>query len=190
VTAGQATVTGSILGMAWDPASRRVYNTAYVRRHASMYESDGKARPGALFVTTPGAGGLGGSTSFLVDLEDLLPGTSSRTPTGAAGDAGHVPTNAERQLDCIEHKTAAQSADPCYQKGADSNIAPAGQVGVYGMVGQVGIGEIEVDGEREPLRRLALRQEPLPHPDADGRLRADHDDVARRHHRRRQLHQR
>ena len=145
VTAGQATVTGSILGMAWDPASRRIYNTAYVRRHATMYESGGKARPGALFVTTPGAGGLGGSTSFLVDLEELLPGNQFSNVTGAAGDAGHVPTNAERQIECIEHKTAA--ADPCYQKGADSNLAPAGQVGVYGMVGEVGIGEIEVDGD-------------------------------------------
>jgi hypothetical protein len=147
VTAGQATTTGSILGMAWDPATRRVFNTAYVRRHAAMFELGGTARPGALFVTTPGASGLGGATEFLVDLETLMGGDQFSNAAGTAGDAGHVPTNAERQLECIEHKTAAQSSDPCYQKGADSNIAPAGQVGVYGMVGQVGIGDIEVDDD-------------------------------------------
>jgi hypothetical protein len=145
VTAAQATTTGTILGMAWDPNSGRVYNTAYVRRHAEMYEADGRARPGALFVTTPSASGVGGSTAFLVDLEDLLPGDqfSNSTP----GQEGFIPLNAARQLECIEHKTAAQSADPCYQKGADSDIAPAGQVGVFEEVGQTGIGEIEVDDE-------------------------------------------
>ena len=142
VTAAQGSLTGSILGMAWDANSGRIYNTAYIRRHAELYEAGGRARPGAVFVTTPAVSGLGGSTSFLVDLEDLLAGDQFSNST--AGQVGFVPTNAARQIDCIEWKT---SGDPCYQKGADSDIAPAGQVGVYEEVGQTGIGEIEVDDQ-------------------------------------------
>ena len=70
--------TGSILGMAWDPSSRRVYHSAYIRRHALMYEVNGQATPGAIFVTVPqgitAAEGVSGTTSFLVDLESLLNG--------------------------------------------------------------------------------------------------------------------
>jgi hypothetical protein len=154
VTAAQGSQTGTILGMAWDANSGRIYNTAYIRRHAELYEMANEsgtvsARPGAVFVTTPGASGLGGSTSFLVDLEELMAGDQFSKVDGVPGDAGFIPTNAERQIDCIEHKTSSQSSDPCYQKGLDSNLkfADFGTVGVHEAVGQTGIGEIEVDDE-------------------------------------------
>jgi hypothetical protein len=156
VTAAQGSLTGTVLGMAWDPNSGRIYNTAYIRRHAELYEKANasgtvSARPGAVFVTIPGASGLGGSTSFLVDLEELLAGDQFSNVNGDPGDVGFIPTNAERQIDCIEHKTSAQSADPCYRRGLDSNLKFAdpdfGTVGVYEAVGQTGIGEIEVDDQ-------------------------------------------
>jgi hypothetical protein len=140
-TAATKSGTGSLLGMAWDAGSGRVFNTAYLRRHADMFEIDGKPVPGALFVTSPNGtrpGDLtGGSTAFLVDLETLL-----------AGDRfsdGSLPTNAQRRLDCIEAISATVGACTVTD-GIDS--MKSGYVGVFEAVGRTGIGDIETDGER------------------------------------------
>jgi uncharacterized repeat protein (TIGR02059 family) len=127
--------TGSILGMAYDPSSRRVFNSAYLRRHAEMYENPiGTPLPGAIFVTTPNgirAGDpTGGSTSFFVDLEALLP--------EAVFSAGDVESNATRRIDCLEFRTST-SGDCTTTTGWD--VAAAHQVG------EVGIGDIETDGQ-------------------------------------------
>ena len=140
--AGTKADTGSILGMAWDPTTRRIYNTAYVRRHADMYESDGSARPGALFVTTPQQDGTGGGTQFLVDLEDLMAGDQFSSSTSA--QPGFIPTNAARQIECMVDATTANGCVD--DDGVDSDKV-AGRVGVYEEVGQTGIGDIEVDDQ-------------------------------------------
>ena len=138
-TAGTKVGTGAILGMTWDPRSRRVLSTAYVRRAAGMYESGGVPRPGAMFITTPAgtkaSEGVGGSTSFLVDLETLLAGDQFSNPTAPAsgvanaGFTGYIPTNAVRGVSL----------------GIDSDVA-AGADGVYEEVGKTGIGDIDTDG--------------------------------------------
>lgn len=140
-TAGESDLTGAILGMAWDPSTRRIFNTAYIRRHAEIYESGGRARPAALFVTTPQSDGTGGSTQFLVDLEDLLAGDQFSNST--SGQVGFVPTNAARQLDRILDGTTDGGSE---NDGVDSDLV-AGRVGVYEEVGQTGIGDIEVDDQ-------------------------------------------
>jgi hypothetical protein len=138
--------TGSLLGMAWDPTTRRVYNAAYVRRHAELYESGGNPIPGALFVTTPGgtrAGDpTGGTTAFVADLEALLPGDQFSN-SNAAGP-GYIPTNAARRLQCIEDQPTAPGCND--DDGVDSDIL-AGSVGVFEEVGSTGIGDIETDGQ-------------------------------------------
>lgn len=138
-TAGESELTGSVLGMAWDPSNRRIYNTAYIRRHAEIYESGGVARPAALFVTTPDQDGLGGSTQFLVDLEGLMAGDQFSNST--SGQLGHVPTNTARKLNRIKDGTTDGGAE---NDGVDSDLV-SGQVGVFEEVGQTGIGDIEVD---------------------------------------------
>lgn len=140
-TAGESDETGAVLGMAWDSNTRRIYNTAYIRRHAEVYESGGKARPGALFVTTPQSDGTGGSTQYLVDLEDLAAGDQFSNST--SGQLGYIPTNATRQLNRILDGTSDGGSE---NDGVDSDLV-SGKVGVYEEVGQTGIGDIEVDDE-------------------------------------------
>jgi hypothetical protein len=75
-TAATKAQTGSILGMAYDPVRRRVFNSAYVRRHAELYQISGVPKPAALFVTAPDGtktgDDTGGSTQFFVDLGLLI----------------------------------------------------------------------------------------------------------------------
>jgi uncharacterized repeat protein (TIGR02059 family) len=134
-TAATKLQTGSILGMAYDPAGGRVYNSAYVRRHAEMYEIGGVPRPGAIFVTTPNGTrsgqGTGGTTEFLVDLETLL--------SGQEFSDGNLPTNAQRRLDCIFYITAT-SGTCTTTTGWDTTVG--------NLVGRVGIGDIETDGKK------------------------------------------
>jgi len=131
-TAATHAQTFAVHGVAWDPRSGRVLASAYVRRSVSLLEIDGTPRPGALFSTTPvgtsAAGGTGGATSLLVDLETLLAGAQFSNPAPAG--PGYVPTNAARGG----------------WTTADSDI-PDGSVGVYEEVGKVGIGDIDVDGD-------------------------------------------
>ncbi len=138
------TDTGSILGTTWDPRSGRIINAAYVRRHASMYEFGGRARPGALFSTVPGgtdaAAGTGGSTSFLVDLETLLPG--DQFSNSSAAGPGYIPNNLERGLAHFVDGTGDGGGDG---EGMDSDLVE-GFDGVYEEVGAAGIGDIETDG--------------------------------------------
>jgi hypothetical protein len=139
--------TGSILGMAWDQSTRRVYHSAYIRRHALMYQvTDGgitRAVPGAIFVSTPNgtsaAPAVGGSTSFLVDLEMLLPGDQFSNSNSAG--PGYVPTNAARKLQFFNNGTADGGAE---NDGVDSDLV-AGQDGVFEEVGRAGIGDIATD---------------------------------------------
>jgi protocatechuate 3,4-dioxygenase beta subunit len=140
--AGTKANTGSILGMAWDPTSRRIYNSAYIRRQAEMYEAGGKPLPGAIFVTNPNgtsaAEGVGGTTSFLVDLETLMDGDqfSNSNPAGP----GFIPTNAARKLQFAIDGTIDGGAD---NDGVDSDLV-SGQVGVHEEVGKASIGDIEI----------------------------------------------
>jgi hypothetical protein len=138
--------TGSILGMAWDPTTRLVYNTAYVRRHAELYEVNGVPRPGALFATTPNGSRsgdpTGGTTIFVADLESLIAGDQFSNSNSAG--PGYIPTNAARRLDCIEDQPTATGCSDDH--GVDSDIV-AGSVGVFEEVGATGIGDIESDGK-------------------------------------------
>jgi len=142
--AGTRAQTGSLLGMAWDPRSRRVIQSAYVRRHAALYESGGIPRPAALFSTTPNgteaAEGTGGSTTFLVDLETLLPGDQFSNSNSAG--PGYIPTNTARGLAYIADGDADGGIDG---DGMDSDQVE-GYDGVYEEVGAAGIGDIDTDG--------------------------------------------
>ncbi len=141
--AAQASETGSIYGTAWNPGSRRILTSAFVRRAERMYQRNGVPLPGALFSTTPDStkysapADAGGTTAFLVDLETLLPGdqfsNTTPPPTGIAnaGFTGYIPTNSARGLDTDN-------------ENADSDI-PADTDGVYEEVGKTGIGDITVD---------------------------------------------
>lgn len=144
--AATKSVTGSVLGMAWDRSSGLVYNTAYIRRHAEMYEINGRPVPGALFVTDPvgttSGDPTGGSTSFLVDLESLLAGNQFSNPT--AGQAGYIPSNTDRMIDRIAYGTGSSGDSGADDDGVDSDIL-AGRVGVFEEVGMTGIGDIETD---------------------------------------------
>lgn len=128
--------TESILGMAWHKQSKRILSSAYVRRGAKLYESNGKPLPGALFSTNPtgttATSGTGGTTSFLVDLEALMAGDqfSSSNVSGP----GYIPTN------------LARFGSPANFNVADSDIA-SGTDGVYEEVGKAGIGDMDVDDE-------------------------------------------
>ena len=139
--------TGSILGMTWDPGTRRIYHSAYVRRHAELYESGGQPVPAAIFVTTPtgtsSAAGTGGTTSFLVDLESLMSGDqfSNSNPAGP----GFVPTNSARKIQYMANGTSAPGDGGVDNDGVDSDLV-AGQDGVFEEVGKAGIGDIETDG--------------------------------------------
>jgi len=137
--------TGSILGMAWDASTRRIYQSAYIRRHALMYESGGNPVPGAIFVTTPAgtaaSPAVGGATSFLVDLETLIAGSNEFSNPDPVGP-GYIPTNAARKLQFFNNGTADGGAE---NDGVDSDLV-AGQVGVFEEVGRVGIGDIASDG--------------------------------------------
>jgi len=134
-TAGTMSQTEAILGMAWDKRSRRIISSAYVRRLVPLYESPvGTPLPGALFTTTPNATSgstTGGTTSFLVDLEPLLPGDqfSNSNPAGP----GFIPSNAARGLADI-------------MTAVDSDLV-GGKTGVYEEVGKVGIGDIDADDD-------------------------------------------
>lgn len=136
--------TGSILGMTWDPGTRRVFHSAYVRRHAELYEVGGAPKPAALFVTTPvgttASAGVGGTTSFLVDLETLMSGDqfSNSNPAGP----GFVPSNADRNIALMANGSADGGAD---NDGVDSDLV-SGHDGVFEEVGKTGIGDIETDG--------------------------------------------
>ena len=136
--------TGSILGMTWDPGTRRIFHSAYVRRHAEMYEIAGEPKPAALFVTTPtgttASTGVGGATSFLVDLETLTSGDqfSNSNPAGP----GYIPTNAVRNIVRMANGSADGGAD---NDGVDSDLV-TGKDGVFEEVGKAGIGDIETDG--------------------------------------------
>ncbi|MFM8794085.1 MAG: SdrD B-like domain-containing protein, partial [Acidimicrobiales bacterium] len=136
--------TGSILGMTWDPGTRRIFHAAYVRRHAELYESGGQPVPAAIFVTTPtgttAATGTGGSTSFLVDLETLMAGDQFSNSNSAG--PGYIPTNAAREILYMPNGAADGGAD---NDGVDSDLV-AGQDGVFEEVGKAGIGDIETDG--------------------------------------------
>lgn len=137
--------TGAILGMSWDPSSGRVYHSAYVRRHAELYESGGTPRPGAIFVTTPNgttaAQGTGGTTAFLVDLETLVAGDqfSNSNPAGP----GYIPSNAVRD---VAHMMDGVVDGGANNDGVDSDLV-VGHQGVFEEVGKAGIGDIETDGE-------------------------------------------
>lgn len=137
--------TGSILGMAWDPTTRRIYHSAYIRRHALMYERNNKAIPGAIFVSTPNgtaaSPGVGGATSFLVDLEDLLVGDQFSNSNSAG--PGFVPNNAARKLQYFNDGTLDGGAE---NDGVDSDLV-TGQDGVFEEVGRAGIGDIATDGK-------------------------------------------
>lgn len=143
-TSATQSQTGSILGMAWDPATRRIFHSAYIRRQALMYEIDGTPRPGAIFVTTPTgtttAQGVGGTTSFLVDLETLIAGDqfSNSNPAGP----GYVPTNAARKIQFMQNTNVDGGVD---NDGVDSDLV-SGQVGVFEEIGRAGIGDIAHDG--------------------------------------------
>lgn len=137
--------TGSILGMTWDPSTRRVFHAAYIRRHAAMYEVAGRPVPGAVFVTTPqgttAAAGVGGTTSFLVDLETLLPGDQFSNSNSSG--PGFVPTNAARKLQYFVDGTTDGGSE---NDGVDSDLV-SGQDGVFEEVGRTGIGDIASDGD-------------------------------------------
>lgn len=141
--------TGSILGMAWDPSTRKVYHSAYVRRHAEMYESGSTPapRPGAIFVTTPAgttaAQGIGGTTSFLVDLETLIAGDQFSNSNSSG--PGYIPTNAVRMIDRMMDGTWATGDSGADNDGVDSDLV-TGKDGVFEEVGKAGIGDIETDG--------------------------------------------
>lgn len=136
--------TGSIGGMAWDPSSGRIYQSAYIRRHAELYEVGGTPIPAALFVTTPAGttavAGTGGTTSFLVDLETLLSGDQFSNSNSSG--PGYIPSNAARKLNRLLDGAGDGGAD---NEGVDSDIV-SGEVGVFEEVGKTGIGDIEADG--------------------------------------------
>jgi hypothetical protein len=135
--------TGSILGMAWDATTRRVFHSAYIRRHALMYEANGQAAPGAIFVTTPqgttATEGVSGTTSFLVDLETLLPGDQFSNSNSAG--PGYIPPNSARKIQFMQNTNVDGGAD---DDGVDSDLV-TGQDGVFEEVGRAGIGDIAVD---------------------------------------------
>jgi protocatechuate 3,4-dioxygenase beta subunit len=143
-TSATQSQTGSILGMAWDPATRRVFHSAYIRRQALMYEVNGTPRPGAIFVTAPtgtvATPGVGGTTSFLVDLETLMDGDqfSNSNPAGP----GYIPTNAARKIQFMQNSNVDGGVD---NDGVDSDMV-TGQTGVFEEVGRAGIGDIAHDG--------------------------------------------
>jgi uncharacterized repeat protein (TIGR02059 family)/LPXTG-motif cell wall-anchored protein len=134
-TAATKAQTGSILGMAYDPVRRRVFNSAYVRRHAELYQIGGVPKPAALFVTAPDGtktgDDTGGSTQFFVDLETMMAGDQFSD--------GTLPTNAARRLDCIAYITA--NVGTC-------TTTTGWDVTVGNLVGMVGIGDIETDGNK------------------------------------------
>jgi hypothetical protein len=141
--------TGSILGMAWNPITRRVISSSYVRRLVPLYESGGQARPAALFSTVPAAtnnSATGGTTAFLVDLEELLPGDqfSNTTPPTAgvanAGFTGYIPTNAARKVSGLNNSGSLSGP----QYAIDADIVSTTD-GVYEEVGKTGIGDIDID---------------------------------------------
>ena len=136
--------TGSILGMAWDQSTRRVYHSAYIRRHALMYEIADRPVPGAIFVSTPSGTettpATGGTTSFLVDLETLLSG--DQFSNSSSGGPGFIPTNAARKLRFFNDGVADGGAE---NDGVDSDLV-SGQDGVFEEVGRAGIGDIATDG--------------------------------------------
>ena len=136
--------TGSILGMTWDPSTGRIFHSAYVRRHAEMYEVGGNPVPGAIFVTTPtgttATAGVGGTTSFLVDLETLVSGDQFSSSNSAG--PGYIPTNAARKIQYFKDGTTDGGAE---NDGVDSDLV-AGKDGVFEEVGRTGIGDIENDG--------------------------------------------
>lgn len=136
--------TGSILGMTWDPSTGRIFHSAYVRRHAEMYEVGGNPVPGAIFVTTPtgttATAGVGGTTSFLVDLETLVSGDQFSSSNSAG--PGYIPTNAARKIQYFMDGTTDGGAE---NDGVDSDLV-AGKDGVFEEVGRTGIGDIENDG--------------------------------------------
>ena len=136
--------TGSILGMTWDPSTGRVFHSAYVRRHAEMYEVGGVPAPGAIFVTTPtgtsSTAGVGGTTSFLVDLETLMAG--DQFSNSSSSGPGYIPSNSARKLQYFMDGTSDGGAE---NDGVDSDLI-TGKDGVFEEVGRAGIGDIENDG--------------------------------------------
>ena len=135
--------TGSILGMSWDPATRRIFHSAYIRRQALMYEINSQPVPGAIFVTTPqgttSTQGVSGTTAFLVDLETLLPGDQFSNSNSAG--PGFIPTNAARKLQFMQNTNVDGGAD---DDGVDSDLV-SGHDGVFEEVGRAGIGDIAND---------------------------------------------
>jgi hypothetical protein len=127
--------TGSVLGMAFDPIRRRVFNSAYVRRHAELYQISGVPKPAAIFVTAPNGtmrgDNTGGTTQFVVDLETLMSGNQFSD--------GTLPTNSARRLDCTAYITA--NTGSC-------TTTIGWDVTVGNLVGMVGIGDIETDGNK------------------------------------------
>ncbi len=136
--------TGSILGMAWDQQTKRVYHSAYIRRQALMYEVNGEPVPGAIFMTVPqgttATEGVSGATSFLVDLETLLVGNQFSNPSTAG--PGYIPTNSARKIQFMQNSPVDGGAE---NDGVDSDLV-AGHVGVFEEVGKAGIGDIAADG--------------------------------------------
>jgi hypothetical protein len=110
-----------------------------------MHEVGGKPVPGAIFVTTPqgtaASPGVGGTTSFLVDLESLMRDTREFSGSDPNAD-GYIPTNAARKLEFFNDGIADGGSE---NDGVDSDLV-AGQDGVFEEVGRAGIGDIASDG--------------------------------------------
>lgn len=144
-TSATQSQTGSILGMAWDATTGRIFHSAYIRRHALMYEINGRPAPGAIFVTTPqgttAAQGVSGTTSFLVDLETLLAGDQFSNSNTAG--PGYIPPNADRKIQFMQNSPIDGGAE---NDGVDSDLL-AGHVGVFEEVGRAGIGDIATDND-------------------------------------------
>jgi hypothetical protein len=109
-----------------------------------MYEISGVPKPGALFVTTPqgitASEGVGGTTSFLVDLELLLDGDQFSNSNSAG--PGFIPSNSVRKIQYMQNTNVDGGAE---NDGVDSDLV-AGQDGVFEEVGRAGIGDIATDG--------------------------------------------
>lgn len=83
-TAATQTDTGALYGMAWQRSMRRLYASAYMRRHVGSNTSLGR-----IYRVTRNAannGWVAGSTAVYADLEALFPGAASTDPRPGGHD--------------------------------------------------------------------------------------------------------
>jgi protocatechuate 3,4-dioxygenase beta subunit len=150
---------GTVYGVAYSKQAKRVFTSAYMKRHSGFGPANGTFNnaPGAIYIIDPSKNSTTGAASYFISLDALGYPTHNSTGTPSYGGSSYSVSSSGSgfsQVQTVSYPSMAASAviGSNSARGLAADITnPSNDPAAYGQVGKVSLGDIEISDDGKYL---------------------------------------